>query len=305
MIDLNDLRVFERVATLRSFAAASRELKVPRSSVSRSIQRLEATVGVRLLQRTTRDVTLTEAGVALLDQSAESLARLGDALDYVSGLGEEPRGTLRISAGIGFGVNILSELLPEFIRRHPNVDATLDLSSTPADLVAERIDVAIRMGPMPDSQIVAKRLGLLHRYLCASPDYLSRRGTPAVIDDLRRHDLVDLPVRDGRKSTWVFVKDQERVEHRQAARLSVNCALTVHKMLLNGGGIGLSTAYLCAPELEVGRLTRLLPEWSIPAVVVHAVFPTQRQLAPAVRAFVQFMIEHPKAGAYWQHDALQ
>lgn len=304
MLDLNDLRLFERVAALRSFSAASRELDVPRSSVSRSVQRLEAELGVRLLQRTTREVTLTEAGVELFQQCSELLGRLDQTLDYVGGLSDSPRGTLRISAGIGFGVNVLSELLPEFTQTYPDVDVVLDLSSTAADLIGDRIDVAIRMGPMPDAQIIARRLGVLHRYCCASPAYLERRGKPRTIEDLRDHDLIDLPVRDGRKATWVFTRNGETREHRQTARIIVNCALTIHKMLLNHGGIGLSSGYLCAPEFEAGRLVRLFPEWTIPPVLVHAVFPSQRQLAPAVRAFVDFMIEQSREGHRWQDDPI-
>ena len=304
MIDLNHLRVFQRVAALRSFSAASRELEIPRSSVSRSIQRLEAELGVRLMQRTTREVALTEAGDALYRRCEDLLGRLGEELDYVGSLGDNPRGNLSISAGIGFGINVLSELLPEFMRRYPSVDANLDLSSRPAEMIAERIDVAIRMGPMPDSQIVARKLGVLNRYCCASPDYLQRRGTPKTFEDLRDHDLIDLPVRDGRKFTWVFSRNGEVVEHRQAPRLAVNCALTIHKILRNGGGIGLSSGYLCAPEFESGRLVRLFSDWTVPSVLVHAVFPSQRQLAPTVRAFVDFMIEQSQEGHHWQRDPL-
>ncbi len=225
-------------------------------------------------------------------------------LEYVGGLGNGPRGMLTISAGIGFGVNVLSELLPEFLQSYPNIDAVLDLSSRPADLISERVDVAIRMGAMPDSQMVARKLGVLHRYCCASPGYLSRRGTPKIIQDLRDHDLIDLPIRDGKKFTWVFAQNGQVVEHRQAARLSVNCALTIHRMLLNGAGIGLSSGYLCAPEFAAGRLVRLFPEWTVPPVFVHAVFPSPRQMAPAVRAFVEFMIAQSREGHQWQRDQL-
>lgn len=304
MVDLNDLRVFERVAALRNFSAASRELDLPRSSVSRSIQRLEANLGTRLMQRTTREVTLTETGAVLFQQCAGSLSCLDHALEYAGSLGTAPRGALRVSAGIGFGVNVLSELLPVFTRSYPDIEVVLNLSSGVDDLVAERIDVAIRMGPMPDSQIVARRLGVLHRYCCASPRYLERRGTPQTIEELPGHDLIDLPVRDGRKSTWVFTREGERKEHRQAARLTVNCALTIHRMLLNDGGIGLSSGYLCTPEFAAGRLVWLFPEWTVPPVHVHAVFPSQRQLAPAVRAFVDFMVERCREGRHWQDDPI-
>lgn len=302
MIDLNDLRVFERVAALGSFSAAALALKLPKSSVSRSIQRLEGELAARLMQRTTRQVTLTEPGMALQERCGELLGRIDDTLEYVGSLSDGPRGRLRISAGIGFGINVLSELLPDFMERYPNVEVVLDLSSASADLVGERIDVAIRMGPMPDSQVGAKRLGVLHRYVCASPDYLARRGTPSSIDDLRRHDLIDLPVTDGRKSNWRFTRNGETVEHRQSARIAVNCALTTHRLILNGVGIGMSSGYLCGPQIVAGKLVRLFPEWTLPSVEVNAVFPSKRELSPRVRAFVDYMRENCREGHQWQAD---
>jgi len=303
MVDLNDLRVFERVAALQSFSAASRALAIPKSSVSRSVQRLEAELSTRLLQRTTREVVLTESGLALHEKCAVLLGQLDQAIDYVGGLGEGPRGCLRISAGIGFGMKVLGDLLPGFVRLYPNVDIERDLNSRPIDLVGDRIDVAIRMGPMPDSALVAKKLGVLNRYVCASPEYLAERGTPHSFEDLRAHDLIELPAADMRRSDWRFVRGDEIVEHRQPARISVNDGFTVHKLILNGAGIGLSSGFLCVPEFATGRLTRLFSDWTLPQVDVHAVFPSQRELAPAVRAFVDYMSENSREGYHWQDDA--
>jgi LysR family transcriptional regulator, regulator for bpeEF and oprC len=304
MIDLNDLRLFERVARLRSFSAAARALGLPKSSVSRGVQRLEQHLSVRLMQRTTRNVVLTEAGAALHAQCAGLLGQLDLALEQVSSLHNGPRGTLRISSGIGFGVNVLSELLPIFTRRYPSVDLIVDLSSEPAVLVSEHVDVAIRFGPMPDSQVVARRLGVLQRYLCASPDYLARRGTPKTFDDLRHHDLIEFPATPGRKPSWVFLKDGHTVEHKPAARIAIDCALTIHKLLVNGAGIGPSSGYLCGPEIRAGQLVRLFADWTLPPVVVHAVFPSRRELSPTVRAFIEFMGENSRAGHDWQDDPL-
>ena len=304
MIDLNDLRVFERVAAHLSFSKAAAELDIPKSSVSRSIQRLEAELSTQLLQRTTRKTALTEAGDALHEKCSPVFGELNQTIEYVGSLREGPRGCLRISCGIGFGINVLGELLPGFLLKYPNVDINLDLTSQSADLVGDRIDVAIRMGPMPDSQVMAKRLGVLHRYLCASPDYLARRGTPLVIDDLRQHDLIALPVADGRKPNWHFAKAGEAVEHKQSARISVNDALTIHYLVLNGAGIGVISGYLCTPEFAAGRLVRLFDQWTLPPVQVHAVFPSQRELSPMVRAFVDYMRENSRPGHHWQNDPL-
>lgn len=304
MIDLNDLRVFERVASLRSFSAASSALELPKSSVSRSVSRLEARLGTRLLQRTTREVSLTEPGMALLERCAELLGSIEQTFEYVGSFAEEPRGCLRVSAGIGFAINVLSELLPDFLLRYPHVEIALDLSSRPADLVVQGIDVAIRMGPLPDSQIIARRLGVLNRYLCAAPEYLERRGNPRSIDELRNHDLIAMTGGESRQTTWHFTEGDKSTKVRQIPRLNVNCALTIHRMLLNGAGIGLSSGYLCVPEFESGRLIRLLPEWRPTPVEVHAVFPSRRQLSPCVGAFVDFMVDNSDVGKAWQYDPI-
>ena len=304
MLDLNDLRVFERVAALKGFSAASHALDIPKSSVSRSVRRLEAHIATPLLHRTTREVTLTEAGAALFARCAGLIDRLDQTVDYVGSLKDGPRGSVRISTGIGFGINVLAELLPSFAALYPNVSIALDLSSDPADLVSDRIDVAIRFGPLPDSSIVAKRLGVLHRYLCASPSYLTRRGTPTSFEELVEHDLIALPIAEGCQPPLIFRRGLEAVKHRQSPRFSVNCALTIHRLILNGAGIGLSSGYLCGPEIEAGRMVRLLAEWTLPSVPVHAVFPSHREHMPAIRAFIDFMGANCWEGRHWQADPI-
>jgi len=197
VLDLNDLRVFERVASLRSFAEASRGLGMPKSNVSRSVARLEAELGTRLLQRTTRNVALTEAGDALVERCTEILGRVEETVDYVGGLASAPRGTLRIAASNAFGFNVLSGQLPEFLRLFPEVSIKLDLSGKPADLLADGLDAAIHVGPMADSGLIAFRLGSLSRHLCASPAYLERRGVPATLKSLTLHDRIETPGRKG------------------------------------------------------------------------------------------------------------
>ena len=162
MLDLNALRVFEKVASLKSFTAAARALGLPKSNVSRAIARLEAELGSRLFQRTTRDVALTLTGEALLERSTEIIASLGEALAYVGGLAGQPRGVLKVSAGMGFAVNVLAEQLPEFMRRYPEIVIALDLETRTADLVADAVDVAVRLGPLPDSDLVAVRRDVVH-----------------------------------------------------------------------------------------------------------------------------------------------
>ena len=305
MIDLNALRVFERVATLRSFSAAARALGSPKSSVSRCIAELEAELGTRLFQRTHRTVALTESGTALLERCSELLVRVDETLDYVAGFARSPRGVLRISSGIGFGINILSQLLPAFLARYPEVDVSLDLSTQPVDLVAHNIDVAIRIGPLPRSELVARRLGAMTRYLCASPAYLARRGTPKTLAQLRDHDAIELPSSDGRPRTWTFTKPASAPQLvTPTVRIHVNEALTIHRLVLGGAGLGIVSGYVCSPDIAAGRLVRLLPDWQLPALDVSAVFPSHRELSPAVRAFVDFITSASQPGLTWQSDLL-
>ena len=304
MLDINALRLFEKVASLKSFTAAARALGLPKSNVSRAIARLEAELGARLFQRTTRDVALTLTGQALLDRSADIIADLDEALAYVQSLAGEPRGLLKISAGMGFGVNVLAEQLPPFLALYPDIEIALDLESRSADLVAEAVDVAVRLGPLPDSGLVAVKLGEMRRYLCAAPAYLERRGRPRSLDDLAGHDTIDMPGPDGRARAWTFSRAGETVRIETRPRLSVNEALTIHRLVSNGAGLGVLSGYICAPQIVAGGLVHLFPDWSPPAVEVNLVFPSRRELSPVVRAFVDYMKHASGPGVLWMNDPL-
>lgn len=304
MLDFNSLLIFEKVASLKSFTAAGRALGLPKSNVSRAIARLEDALGTRLFQRTTRDVVLTPTGQALLNRSVAIIASLSETLDYVGSLTARPRGTLKISAGIGFGINVLAEKLPDFLLRYPEIDVSLDLASRAADLVAESVDVAIRLGPLPDSGLIAVRLGEMHRYLCASPAYIERCGSPASIPDLAGHHKIVMPAPDGRDRPCIFFRGDETIRVEANSRVSVNEALTIHRLVEQGAGLGLLTGYLCAPLIAAGRLVRLLPDWSTSPVEVSLVFPSRHELSPIVRAFVDYMKEVSRPGSLWMNDPL-
>lgn len=300
MIDLNDLRVFERVAATSSFSAAGRALGLPKSTVSRNIARLEQQLGARLFQRTTRAVILTVAGEALRIRCVELMSRIDETVTYVESLAGEPRGLLRVSAGIGFGINVLSRHLPEFLARFPHVDVSLDLTSRDLDLVADRVDVAIRMGPLPDSALVATRLGGVRRCLAAAPDYLGRHGRPLTPGDLSAHECIEMPRGDGRMRTWHFHRGGEMATVDVRNRVSVNDALTIHQLVRNGAGLGVLSAYLCVDDFAEGRLVPLLTDWEIAPIEVNLLFPSKRELSQTVRAFVDFMREVSVPNQHWQ-----
>ncbi len=303
MIDLNDLRLFERVAASGSFSAAGIALGQPKSTVSRNIARLEQALGTRLFQRTTRAVTLTTAGEALQARCVDLMFRVEETLSFVESLAGEPRGLLRISAGIGFGINVLSVHLPAFVARYPKVEVSLDLTSRNLDLVAERVDVAIRMGRLAASTLVTARLGTVPRCLAATPEYLALHGTPGAPGDLAAHACIDMPQGESRTSTWYFQQGATAARVEVPRRITVNDALTVHQLARNNAGVAVLSAYLCIEDFAAGRLVRLLPEWSVAPVEVNMLFPSRRELSATVRAFVDFMRTVTVAGEHWQAGA--
>jgi DNA-binding transcriptional LysR family regulator len=294
MLDLNDLRAFEKVAATKSFASAARAMGLPRSSVSRSIARLEQELDARLFQRTTREVALTLTGEALLLRCAGHLGALEEAVAQVRTSKSAPHGPLRVTA---FAANLLSQELPAFLVRYPDVTVSLDVSSEPRDLMAD-VDVAIRLGPMADSGVVATRLRTVTRHLCVSPRYLERRGTPESLDELVEHETVELPGAYGRPRCWTFTKDGETKRLEISARVSVNEESAIKKLVVNGAGIGVLSAYCCRSALASGQLMPLFPEWSIPPLDVNLVFASKRELSPNVRAFADFMKERLGAPKY-------
>jgi DNA-binding transcriptional LysR family regulator len=290
VLDLDDLRAFKLVAVMRSFSSAAQALSLPRSTVSRNVARLERELGARLFQRTTREVALTPTGDALLQRCIGLLASLEDAVDQVRNTTSIPHGLLRVTTGVGFGVNVLAQELPEFLVRYPGVTVSLDLSTEKKDLVADA-DVAIRLGPMPDSGLVSARLRTMTRHLCVSPAYLERRGKPESLEELVDHDIVEMPNAVGRPRIWTFTKDGETKSFELTPRICVNEALAVHRLVTNGAGVGIISGYICQPAFASGQLVPLFPGWSIPPVDVNIVFASKRELSPNVRAFVDFMKE--------------
>jgi DNA-binding transcriptional LysR family regulator len=304
MHDLDDVKIFERVVALGSFSAAAKVLSLPKSTVSRAVGRLEARVGIRLINRTTREFAPTQAGEILAARCGQPLADVSDAVDYVSGLGQSPRGPLRISCGVGWGYHVLAGQLPLFVRAHPLIDLRIEVTSRVTDLVGDRVDVAIRMGPIPDSSIVTVRLGSMSRLLCAAPTYLKGRSLPRDPQSLTMHDVIEMPGIDGRARTWAFTREGRLAEVTIRPHVEVNDALAISTLVKAGLGIGVISNYLCVPDIELGTLIHLLPDWIPPPVDVSLVFPSKRELSPVVRAFVEFMKKANGPNAVWRDRAL-
>jgi DNA-binding transcriptional LysR family regulator len=300
MIDMDDVRAFQKVGTLLNFSATGRALGVRKSAVSRSIQRLESALQVRLLERTTREVALTDAGRAILKHLGDVLSRMDEVVDLAASLSAHPRGRLKVTAGIGFGLEILTELLPEFSAAYPDIANALDLTSRTVDLVGEQFDVAFRMGPLADSSLVTTRLGAIGCTLCAAPSYLQRKGKPQSTSDLDGHDLLSIPRPDGLPRRWTFHDaNGNQCEIHSTPHLTVNDPHAISRMVLHGAGIAAIANYAAQPEIEQGRLIHILPDWGVPSVDVSLVTPGGSERSPATRAFVAFIRERAVGNRRW------
>lgn len=295
MDHFGDLDVFARVVTARSMSAAARELNLSPAVISKRIRRLEERLGVRLLQRTTRQLSLTEAGQGFYERVVSILASVEDAEAWVSSGALGARGTLRVSAPTSFGRLHIAPHLKRFLDRNAMVTVDLVLTDSFVDIVGDSFDLAVRIADLQDSSLVAKRLAPNHRVLCASPAYIAEHGTPRVPDDLVRHVLMA-----HNTEQWRLEGPRGPVTVRVNGPLRTNSSEVVREALLAGVGIALRSTWDVGPELKSGRLLRVLPDHSGGRrVAIHAVYPSRRHMEQKVRSFVDFLAELYGATPYW------
>jgi DNA-binding transcriptional LysR family regulator len=281
------LRLFARVARKGSFSAASRDLNIPQSTVSRTIATLEREIGATLLLRTTRAVTPTDAGLDFLARIEPILAELDEAEHAARGTGEL-RGKLRISLGTNFAVREVIPRLPAFMTRHPALQIDLMTADERQDLVTEGVDVALRFGPLPDSTATVRRILEWPRILAASQAYLDHAGIPSMPADLHQHAIVLGPGSIG--GHWTFRKDGRATSIQVEAKLTVRTSEGAIAAAGAGLGIVMAPFGACRREVRRGELIRVLPEWDAGAVELNAVFAGGRAAKPAARAFVDHLI---------------
>ncbi|WP_342240957.1 LysR family transcriptional regulator [Inquilinus sp. OTU3971] len=294
MLDLNDIQVFARVIEAGSFTAAARLLGMPKTTVSRRIAALEREVGVRLLQRTTRSLSLTDAGRLYYEQSSQALRLIDEANLRLAEARTEPSGTIRISAPVGFGGHFLTATVFDFLSAHPKTRVELRLTDDRLNLVEDGIDLAFRTGVLPDSTLIARRLGSTHRILCASPDYLERCGEPAAPADLARHDCV-IAGRSAAGAAWVLDGPEGRETVTVSGRFAANEMQPVLAAAIAGHGIAQLPLGIAKAPVADGRLRRVLPEHATPAGGLYAVYPSGQHLSPLVRAFIELAAERVSA----------
>lgn len=294
MQDLNDMMYFTEIVEQGSFAAAGRTLGIPTSRLSRRIARLEGQLGVRLLQRTTRKLSLTTAGELYLRHCTAMREEAEAAAAAVASMQSEPRGAIRVSCPVTLAQTMVGELMPDFLAAYPHVHVYLQVTNRVVDVVDEGMDIALRVRPSlaESGSLVVKRLGLSQIVLLASPELLARQGRPEQPSDLSLLDSVAMSANEGR-AVWDLDGPngaQYRVTHRP--RYIADDLQTLKFAVLSGTGVGLLPDYQCHEEIASGRLVLVLPGWSPKPGIVHAVFSSRRGMLPAVRGFLDFLEQH-------------
>jgi DNA-binding transcriptional LysR family regulator len=289
---LQELSVFVRAAESGSFSRAARELGLSQPSVSRIIGELEARLGVTLLLRTTRRITVTDAGALFLERARDILAEIEDAEDAARGL-DSLRGIIRLALPVVYGTREIIPRLPKFLTAHPQLRVEMTVSDARQDLVAEGADVAIRLGELGDSGFGARRLQTLERMLVASPTYLKARGTPKLPPDLASHDCIFGPGNFGRDS-WSFRRNGSETSVDVRGRIHTNSGPGVFASVMAGLGIAMASTVMCEAEIKAGALVALLIPYKIEPVDVHAVFPGGPRPSTKVRALVDFLVHELK-----------
>ena len=289
---IGDIALFLRVLDLGSISAAARSLDLSVAVASQRLKRLERDLGVRLLHRTTRRLHATPEGVALAEQGRPLVEDLEALTGGLRQAAEEITGTLRVTASASFGRQYLSPLLPEFLALHPRVKLSINLTDQMVDLVSAGFDMAIRIGALDDSTLVARKLAVNHRVLCASPDYLRRHGVPRTPQELTEHECVLLVGTQGRQDVWRFGDGAGgEIAVRVRGHMETNYGELVRDAVVAGLGIAVHSSWHVCNDLREGRLVQVLADYPIADSGIYAVMPQRRLVPPRVRAFADFLAE--------------
>lgn len=298
MLSLDALQIFVRIAETGSFSAAARDLALSKSAASKKLAALEDRLGARLINRTTRRLSLTEAGADFLERAQRILAELDEAAQAVGRLTDEPRGTLRVNAPMSFGILHVAPALADFVGRYPELGVTLDLDDRRVSLIDEGYDVAVRIADLPDSSLVARKLAPARQVVCACPAYWARHGEPTHPRDLARHNCLIytyLPT----YGEWHFRGPGGPLSVRVEGKLHANNGDVLREAALAGLGVFLAPTFLVGDDLRAGRLKAVLQGTADDSLAVYAVYPHRRHLSVKVRAFVDFLAERFGPQPYW------
>ena len=285
MTDLNDIAIFVKVAQFGSFSRAAHALGMPVSTVSRRISELEQQLGVTLLQRTTRKLTLTVQGQDYFHECQEPLTILADAERVLTQTQKKPEGILRVTVPVVLREEAFLQFVSAFLKNYPRIRIDLFITNEFINFVEQNIDVGIRFGDLEDSSLIAKRLGFNVRYLVATPSYLKGRALPEKPEDLRAHQCVLMNGKNG-EARWDLVSGKKQESVEVSGEISSRDFNSVSYFTHNGHGIGLLPFNYCDGMVADGRLQRVLPKWSSPKIPVHALYPTRKFLPARLRVFL-------------------
>ena len=298
MEDLERMAIFARVVEAKGFSEAARRLGMSKSLVSKQVARLEKNIGARLLHRTTRSMSLTEAGAVFYEHCARILEEQEQARQAVGRLHSAPRGQLRISASVAFGTLHIAPALPAFLAKHPEVRIDMEIADRFVDLADEGFDVAIRIAAQPGPNLVARRLAPVNRKIVATPGYFRKHGTPRTPADLKRHNCLTY-THSVPEGVWRLRGPSGSIDARVSGNLHLNDDEALTAAVLGGLGIALLPTFLVGRDLQAGRLLAVLSDYVPPEQHIHAVWLPNRHLPAKVRAFVDFLRERLSPEPYW------
>jgi DNA-binding transcriptional LysR family regulator len=296
--NLNGMAVFARVVEAKSFSGAAATLSLSKSAVSKQISQLEDRLGARLLDRTTRRVALTEVGRVFYDHAARMLQEAESAEAAVASLHELPRGVLRISLPMSFGLTHVAPLLPEFLTRCPELRMEMTYSDRYVDLLEEGFDLALRIARLTDSSLVARRIAPNRLVICASPEYLKRMGEPKSAADLAAHSCLSYSYAPD-PDQWTLSIDGRLEDVKIGGRLRANNGDALRMAALGHQGLVMLPSFMVGDDLRAGRLVEAMRGMTPPDSAIYAVYPSRRYLTPKVRAFIDFLIEKFGPEPYW------
>lgn len=287
-MDLNDIVVFTKVAETRSFTAAAQLLGIPKSTVSRRVAQLEERLGVRLIHRNTRKVSLTAIGEAYYERCVRIVTDIALSNQIVTDMQDEPRGLLRVTAPVDFSTACIGPVIAAFIAQYPDITVELEGSDRVVDLLEDGFDIAVRFAPPTEEGLGSRRLTAIAGGLVAAPAYLAQRGTPASVDELDEHDrLLFLP--SSRYTSWTLTDGAATYEFGRPARFVSNNLAAVRRSVLAGAGIASLTDFSVAQDLAAGNLVRVLPAWRGRPIDAHLVYPAREKLPPRLELFIEHM----------------
>lgn len=301
MDKLQAMEVFVQVVDAGGFTRAAENLQLPKATVSTLIRNLETELSVKLLNRTTRSISVTTDGAAYYERCLSILADVRDAEEALSNTRANPSGRLRIDVPTGLGSSVIIPALPQFFARYPNIKLEVGCSDRPVNLIEEGVDCAVRGGTLPDSSLIARRVGLLYFGTCAAPSYIARYGRPQHPSELLDHECVNyFSAKTGKIFEWDFAKDGERIQIPVPGRIAVNDSEAYLTATLAGMGIAQMPIFVIRSYVEMGQLEVVLQDWCVDPLPLHVVYPQNRHLSAKVRAFVEWIAE-----LFASHEALQ